>query len=80
MPKRIAESHGNNQPHKVQRLSRETGETSSTTSVLPLKIIWGCLISSSGVIELFKRNHVLGNQESNDQVKLLFYLRNIINI
>ena len=75
MPKRIAKSHKNNQPHKVQRLSKETGETSSTTSVLPLKITWGCLISSSGVIELFKQSHVLGNQESNDQVNLLFFFK-----
>jgi len=44
-------------------------ETSPTvTTATPLEATWGCLLSSSSMIELFRKKHVLGNKESDGDV------------
>jgi len=51
-------SKTNKAAHKEQKNTQE--ETGPI--VTPLEVTWGCLISSSGAIELFKESHVLGNK------------------
>ncbi len=64
--------------HKEQKFVHE-----ETGLVAPLKVIWGCLVSSLGTIELYKGSHVLGSGESKEDVCIMnlssFFLGYVIN-
>jgi len=75
---------------KSSQTSRKKKIIQENTSpiVAPLKVIWGCLISSSDIIEFSKESHILGNRESDGDVcefyicchhSFFFFLRCVIS-
>ena len=54
---------------KEQKVVQDVQEDAGPTTTLP-EVTWGCLVSSSVVIELSRESYVFGNQESNEDVRL----------
>ena len=54
--------------YQTARKERKVAQNETSPVLAPLGVTWGCLISSSHMIELFRKKHVLGNNETDGAV------------
>jgi len=70
---------------KCSRKEKKITQEDTSPIVAPIEVTWGCLISSSDIIEFSKESHILGHRESDGNVceftfiVIIFFSRNVIS-
>ena len=59
--------------YQTSRKEKKIIQEETSPIVVPLGVTWGCLISSSDMVELFRKKHILGNKDSDGDVFIFIF-------